>query len=130
MNSYKRLHAGPEAPGSIMWAHTNRAALIRVGASGTHRPAIEFRALTPRREWHLATRGDVLDVLHTWFGDCDIQDVLRVDTSEIGARHHVAYRYQGERTDGPFVIEQQAYYDETGGQISWVRLLCSGFQPR
>lgn len=47
VNSYKRLHSGPEAPGAIMWAHTNRAALVRVGASGMRRPAIEFRASDP-----------------------------------------------------------------------------------
>ncbi|MGH2908255.1 MAG: hypothetical protein ACRDK8_03025 [Solirubrobacteraceae bacterium] len=93
-------------------------------------PDIEFRALTPRRAWEPGTREDVVDVLRTWFADCDIQDVLRVDTSEISGRRHVTYRYQGERPDGPFVIEQQAYYDETGGQISWIRLLCSGFRPR
>ncbi len=93
-------------------------------------PAIEFRALTPRRVWEAATREDVLEVLRTWFGDCDIHDVLSVDTGKIAARHHVTYRYQGDRPDGPFIIEQQAYYDETDGQVSWVRLLCSGFQPR
>jgi hypothetical protein len=93
-------------------------------------PAIEFRALTPRRAWAPATREDVLDMLRTWFGDCDIQHVLRVETDEIAGRLHVIYRYQGERPDGPFLIEQQAYYDETDGQISWIRLLCSGFQPR
>lgn len=93
-------------------------------------PAIEFRALTPRRAWEPATREDVLELLRTWFGNCDIQDVLRVDTHEIAGRLHVTYRYQGERPDGPFLIEQQAYYNETDGQISWIRLLCSGFQPR
>jgi hypothetical protein len=93
-------------------------------------PAIEFRALTPRRAWEPSTREDVLALLRTWFGDCDIQDVLRVETHEIAGRLHVTYRYQGERPEGPFLIEQQAYYDETDGQISWIRLLCSGFQPR
>ena len=28
VNSYKRLHAGAEAPSAIVWAHVNRAALI------------------------------------------------------------------------------------------------------
>jgi len=93
-------------------------------------PEIEFRALTPRRAWEPTTREEVVDLLRAWFGDCDIQDVLRVDTDTIGGRLHVTYRYGGERPDGPFLIEQQAYYDETDGQISLIRLLCSGFQPR
>ena len=32
INSYRRLHAGPEAPGAVVWGHVNRAALIRIGA--------------------------------------------------------------------------------------------------
>jgi glutamine synthetase len=39
VNSYKRLHAGPEAPGAAVWAHVNRAALVRIGGGG-----IEYRA--------------------------------------------------------------------------------------
>jgi hypothetical protein len=93
-------------------------------------PAIDFRALTPRRVWEAATREDALEMLRTWFADCDIHDVLRVDTGKIAARHRVTYRYQGENPDGPFVVEQHAYYVETDGQISWIRLLCSGIQPQ
>ena len=93
-------------------------------------PEVEFRALTPRRSWEAGTRDGALEVLRTWFGDCDIQDVLRVDTAEIGGRYHVGYRYQGERPAGPFLIEQQGYYDETDGRVSWIRLVCSGFRPR
>ena len=91
-------------------------------------PEVEFRALTPRRAWEPATRADVLEVLDTWFGDCDVQAVLRLETGEIAGRHHVTYRYRGERPEGPFLIEQQVYYDETDGQIGWIRILCSGFQ--
>ncbi|MGH2866374.1 MAG: hypothetical protein ACRDNK_02235 [Solirubrobacteraceae bacterium] len=93
-------------------------------------PAVDFRALTPRRVWEPANRDEVLDVIRTWFGDADIQDVLCVDTHELAGRFHVAYQYQGERPGGPFLIEQQAYYAETDGQISWIRLLCSGYRPR
>jgi hypothetical protein len=93
-------------------------------------PAIQFCALTPRRVWEPANRDEVLAVLRTWFGGADIQEVIFVDTDELGGRFHVAYRYHGERPDGPFLIEQQAYYEETDGQISWIRLLCSGYRPR
>ena len=64
VNSYKRLHAGPEAPGSIMWAHTNRAALVRVGASGTHHPAIEFRAADPSANPYLLIAGLLVAAAH------------------------------------------------------------------
>ena len=35
--------AGPRRPAPAVWAHSNRAALVRVGIVGERRPAIEFR---------------------------------------------------------------------------------------
>jgi len=32
--------------------------------------------------------------------------------------------------DGPFIVEQQAYYTERDRRITWMRVLCSGFRPR
>ena len=93
-------------------------------------PEVEFRALTPGRTWEPVTRADALDVLRTWFGDCEVRDTLRLETGEIAGRQHVTYRYRGERPDGPFLIEQQAYYDENDGQIGWIRILCSGFRTQ
>jgi hypothetical protein len=34
------------------------------------------------------------------------------------------------RKDGPFVVEQQAYYEERDGRIGWMRVVCSEFRPR
>ena len=31
-------------------------------------------------------------------------------------------------SDGQFVVEQQAYYMQRDGRISWMRVLCSGFR--
>lgn len=47
VNSYKRLHAGPEAPGAAVWAHASRAALIRVSSFRGEDASIEFRAADP-----------------------------------------------------------------------------------
>lgn len=47
VNSYKRLHAGPEAPGPVVWGWANRASVIRVGASVQQEPSIEFRLADP-----------------------------------------------------------------------------------
>ena len=52
VNSYKRLHAGPEAPGAAVWAHVNRAAMIRIGAGG-----IEYRAADPMANPYLLIAG-------------------------------------------------------------------------
>lgn len=94
-------------------------------------PNVELRALTPGRTWEPAGHDAALDVLRTWFGDCQVDEVERVDARAVGDRNHLAYRFTGQRPDGPFVIEQQAYYTEREGQIDWIRILCSGFRtPR
>jgi glutamine synthetase len=48
INSYKRLHSGPEAPSAAVWAHRNRGALVRVGTS------IEYRGADPSANPYLA----------------------------------------------------------------------------
>lgn len=57
INSYKRLHAGAEAPSAVVWAHTNRAALIRVGSAGGQEPAIEYRGADPSANPYLLVGG-------------------------------------------------------------------------
>ncbi|MDP9073206.1 MAG: glutamine synthetase family protein [Actinomycetota bacterium] len=57
VNSYKRLHSGPEAPADIVWGHLNRAALVRVGSDGEQRPAIEFRLADPAANPYLLIAG-------------------------------------------------------------------------
>jgi glutamine synthetase len=47
VNSYKRLHAGPEAPSAAVWAYTNRAALLRVSSFRGEDASIEYRAADP-----------------------------------------------------------------------------------
>ena len=57
VNSYKRLHSGPEAPSDVIWGHLNRAALVRVGSSGEQQPAIEFRLADPAANPYLLLAG-------------------------------------------------------------------------
>lgn len=57
VNSYKRLIAGYEAPVSISWAHSNRAALIRVPTTrvqGEESTRIEYRSPDPACNPYLA----------------------------------------------------------------------------
>jgi hypothetical protein len=93
---------------------------------------IDFQALTPRRHWQAATGRQVAEeiILGQWFdaGD-DIQEVCSVDTSQVVDCEHVAYRLR-VRTDGrDYLVEQQAYYRTDGPRITWMRVLCSGYQP-
>jgi len=57
VNSYKRLHAGPEAPGAAVWAHVNRAALIRIGTGVGSGGGIEYRAADSSANPYLLVAG-------------------------------------------------------------------------
>jgi glutamine synthetase len=47
VNSYKRLHSGPEAPSAAVWARYNRGALIRVSSLRDREASIEYRGADP-----------------------------------------------------------------------------------
>ena len=47
VNSYKRLHSGPEAPSAAVWARLNRGALIRVSSFREGEASIEYRGADP-----------------------------------------------------------------------------------
>ena len=57
VNSYKRLHSGPEAPSASVWAHVNRGALLRVTSSWGGAPSIEFRGADPLANPYLLLAG-------------------------------------------------------------------------
>jgi hypothetical protein len=100
-------------------------------AIGLLGPEIEFRALTPRRSWEASTPSAVADVLRQWFRDTvEIEEIVAIETDSVADRQRVSYRFEGHNEDGPFVIEQQAYYSERDGRIVWMRVLCSGYRPR
>ena len=50
-------------------------------------------------------------------------------TGQVVDCEHVAYRLR-VRTEGrDYLVEQQAYYRTDGPLITWMRVLCSGYQP-
>ncbi len=57
VNSYKRLHAGPEAPSDVVWAHTNRGALLRVSSYRGPDASIEYRGADPSANPYLLLTG-------------------------------------------------------------------------
>ena len=95
-------------------------------------PALDFRALTPGKFWECDGADDLVDrvVLGHWFEPTDrITEVLRVDTDDVGARHRVGYRLGVTNDDGDHMVEQQAYYESDGDRITWLRIMCAGYQP-
>lgn len=91
---------------------------------------IDFRGLTPGRSWEASDPDTLIeDVLRRWFEDSDeLEEILSIENDAFADRRRVAYRFRGHNADGPFVVEQQAYYTENDGRITWMRVLCSGFR--
>jgi hypothetical protein len=70
------------------------------------------------------------EVLRQWFEESDeLEEVLAIDTGSVADRERVTYRFRGQNPEGPFVVEQQAYYTQSEGRINWMRVLCSGYRP-
>jgi hypothetical protein len=94
-------------------------------------PEVDFRGLTPGRSWDAQGAEQVVgEVLTRWFEPSDeIERVQQVQSDAFADRGRVGYRFAGRNGDGPFVVEQQAYYAERDGRIGWMRIVCSGFRP-
>jgi hypothetical protein len=94
-------------------------------------PEIDFRGLTPRRNWEASTPDDVIQgILRQWFEDSDhIEELVNVETAAFADRERVGYRFRVRNADGLYEVEQQAYIEARDGRIGWMRVLCSGFRP-
>ena len=92
---------------------------------------IEFRALTPGKQWEAHAPDEVIDgILKRWFEPSDqIYAVLAITSDRVVDRGRVVYRARIRNPDGDFVCEQTAYYDTDGDRITRMRILCSGFVP-
>lgn len=108
-------------------AAKDRTALLALLDDG-----VEFRALTPGRNWSAddsVTAADAI-VFGSWFTATNhIEALESVDTGEVNDRHRVAYRLRITVDEQPYLCEQQAYYEVRDGRIGWLRILCSGFRP-
>ncbi len=101
------------------------------GMMGLLAPRVDFRGLTPGGAWEATdSRAVVHGILREWFEDTDeLEEIVLIEVGGFADRHRVTYRFRGHNADGPFVVEQQAYYTESDGRINWMRVLCSGFRP-
>lgn len=103
----------------------------REGVAALLDPQVDFRALTPNRNWDASSPEEVVEILFgSWIEDDDhIDEVIAVESGGVSDRERVSYRFGGHNGDGPFVVEQQAYLAAEGDRIAWMRVLCSGFRP-
>ncbi len=95
------------------------------------REDVDFQALTPGRHWVATNSIDAVDdiMLGRWLGPQDVVlDVLRLTSDAVIGRQSVSYRLAVRRDGRDHVLEQHAYYVADAGRISWIRVLCSGYQ--
>jgi ketosteroid isomerase-like protein len=109
------------------------AARDEAGLRAVFADDIDFRGLTPRKFWEATTPDEVREiVLGNWFEETDkIQAVTSLERGDdVGDIHQVGYRFEVACPDGPYVVEQQAYYRAENDKLSYMRVVCSGYQPR
>jgi hypothetical protein len=107
------------------------AAQDSAGRRATLADEIDFQALTPGAHWQAAAGQEVADdiVLGRWFApDRRIRELCSVTTGHVADCEHVAYRLRVHMGGRDYLVEQQAYYRADNGQISWLRVLCSGYR--
>ncbi len=94
-------------------------------------PEVEFRALTPRRNWEANDpEATIAILLGTWFEESDkIEAIEQLESDAFADRQRVGYRFSVSNPEGQFLVEQQAYLSEQDGQIGWLRVLCAGYRP-
>ena len=93
---------------------------------------VDFQALTPGRHWQASTARQAVEeiILAWWFGvGDDITELCLVASGRVIDCEHVAYRVRVRRSGRDYLVEQQAYYRTEGPRITWMRVLCSGYQP-
>jgi hypothetical protein len=103
-----------------------------VALKGLLRPNVDFRAMTPSKFWESTDVDVIVDetMLGTWFEPSRrIVEILAVETDTVGSLDRVSYRFRVTRPEGDSIIEQQAYFETDGEQISWLRIMCTGFLP-
>lgn len=108
------------------------AARDRAGLVALLTENLDFEALTPRRHWVAATASQAVDevMLRHWLGPDDVVlSVGSISSGRVVDRQRVGYRLAVRRDGQDQILEQQAYYVSDGRQISWIRILCSGYRP-
>jgi hypothetical protein len=93
---------------------------------------LDFKGLTPGRFWEAESAADAEAIIFGhWFEETDrITGVARIEAGVVGDTHRVGYCFELQCPDGPYVVEQQAYYRSLDERIIHLRIVCSGFRAR
>jgi hypothetical protein len=89
----------------------------------------EFRALSPHGLRERSAGADAGALIAMWFGDATELDLAETQTTGIGDRLRISYRFTGGENGEPFVVEQHLFCTVRDARIAQADLLCSGFRP-
>jgi TusA-related sulfurtransferase len=93
-------------------------------------PQVRFRALIPSGLREREGARDTAALIRTWFEGVGRLEILETGVKPIAHRAHLWYRLREFYPDGESeVIEQNAFCEVEGGQISAMDLVCSGHLP-
>ena len=93
-------------------------------------PEAEVRALIPPGFRERTGALEAASLIAGWFADSTKLELVDSETSAVGDRLHIAYRFVGVEEGQPYIVEQQLYGTLRDGKITRADLLCSGFRPR
>jgi hypothetical protein len=98
---------------------------------GLLHPELDFRGVTPNRNWEAdGPEAMITGVLRLWFDDSDeILELVNLETGGFADRERVGYRFLIRNPEGLFEVEQQVFIGERDGRIGWMRSVCSGYRP-
>ncbi len=90
---------------------------------------VVFTAASPEETWNGAGIEAALKEIRSFFSvDEVLSKTVSLDYFDLPHRSRMSYILEGEEESyGTFQYEHQAYFQVTNGQISHLRMLCSGF---
>lgn len=93
-------------------------------------PAARARLLLPRGPEEISGRDPIARRLEGWFAPATEFEVLSTNSTDVGTRHRLTWRFRTLRPGRPReVVEQVAFCDLGREGIEKIDLMCSGFLP-
>ncbi len=92
-------------------------------------PAVQLRAVLPRRYVDVAGPAAVTGEMLGWFAEVPEIVVLQARADTVGGVWHATLRFALYGLGPRRVVEQHAYCEVQDGLITTIRLVCSGFRP-
>lgn len=106
------------------------AAVDREALAATLAPRVRLRALLPGRSVDLTGRDAVCAEMLGWFAGVPEVALESREVGEVGGLVRFGFRFALRGGDlGEQVVEQHAFAAVSGGEVTTLRVLCSGFRP-